>query len=469
MANVRFLFGTKEKFDALVEKDLTSLYFITDEATGEVSLYKGSQLYARGNEATQTLSGLMSAEDKTKLDSLSASGELVEFTPSDASITISEDHKIGVALSAVEGNALVLKEDGLFVPVTGAPAGDDATYTIVKATTPDEGMVATYNLQKVVNGETTIVGDTINVPIGEDLVLNSAEFKTVVEDGIPYEGAEIGDPYIELGFNNADKTHIYVPMKGLVDQYLDGDGIKIENNVVSINLGDEKNGLHFVDGSLNLGLATTTTAGALSAVDKVALDKLVALNIPTTYGAPYEVSNKPVGTLVNYNGKEIRVMCPANTAWAVQEVGPTGDASKYYIGFKAYAPSNDVTSFKESLDKTMTDQEMYYFENNDFAGIDENGRKYSIVWLPVATHNEDGSWTYFGANSTAEKFIGWHYCVEWYNGDGLCVASDLIRINLANENTAHSIEPYYMSGYVTTTKLDEALSNVSGNITWEDL
>ena len=162
-------------------------------------------------------------------------------------------------------------------------------------------------------------------------------------------------------------------------------------------------------------------------------------------------------------------MCPADTEWVLQQVGAGGDSSKYYIGFKAYAPSSNVNSFKESLANTMTDQTMYYFVDNEFAGIDANGRKYSIVWLPVAKHNDDDTWTYYGANSTADKLIGWNYCVEWYDANGVCVASDLIRINLSNEDIHAAIEPYYMSGYVTDAKLEDALADINGSITWGEL
>lgn len=157
----------------------------------------------------------------------------------------------------------------------------------------------------------------------------------------------------------------------------------------------------------------------------------------------YEISHKPDGTLVNYRDKEIRIMVPVNTQFALQNSGEGADANAYYIGFKAYAPDT-ATSFKEDLAKTIADETMYYFENNDFAGIDENGRKYSIVWLPVAQY--DGSaWTYYGVNSSTEKYIGWYYSVEWYNANGMLVASDCIRINLSNEGCHSSIEPYYMS------------------------
>lgn len=288
MANLRFMFGTKEKYNALTEKDQNALYFVTDESTGEVSLYKGPVLWSRGNEASTSLAGLMSPADKAKLDSLSSSGELVEFTPLNASITISDDNKIGVALSAEEGNALTLKSDGLYVSVSGAPAGDSATYTIAKAETPDEGMYATYSLQKTVDGETTIVGEKINIPVDKDKVLASAELKIVEVADQPYTGAIVGDPYLDLGFNDPDATHIYVPMKDIVGeavQYTAGNGIDITNNVVSVNLASEANGLQFVDGAMTLGLASATSAGALSAVDKAFID-----SISTTYATKSELS-----------------------------------------------------------------------------------------------------------------------------------------------------------------------------------
>ena len=465
MGNVKFFFTSDfNKYKNLETKDPMALYFVEDKSTGYCALYKGENLLAVGSDATSMASGLMSKEDKIALDALVASQGSSTLTPVDGTITIS-DSKIGVAISAQEGNALQKVEDGLFVP--SAQEVSVPEYSIEKQAVAEEGFNSTYKLKKTVNGKSDYVGDSINVAI--DAVLSSAEFKTVTEVDTPYSGAVIGDPYIELGFNDTAKTHLYVPMKGLVDQYTAGDGIKIENHVVSINLGSTTNGLHFVDGTLNLALATKDSAGAMSAVDKVALDKLIALDIPTTYGAAYEISSKPTGALVNYNGKEIRVMCPADTEWALQNVGEGGDSSKYYIGFKAYAPSSDVVSFKESLDKTMTDQTMYYFEGNDFAGIDANGRKYSIVWLPVAKHNDDGTWTYYGAGSTSSKLIGWYYNVEWYNAAGVCVASDLIKINLANEGCAYSVEPYYMSGYVTSTELESAIADVNATMSWNEM
>lgn len=167
--------------------------------------------------------------------------------------------------------------------------------------------------------------------------------------------------------------------------------------------------------------------------------------------AKYEISYKPDGALVNYGEKEIRVLCPVGTQFELQNSGEGADASLYYIGFKAYAPENAV-SFKEDLAETISDDTMYYFEGNDFAGIDSYGRKYSIVWLPVARYDEaSAAWTYYGENSSTEKYIGWYYTVNWYNADGVMIDTDQIRINLSNENCHNTLKPYYMSEMVTIT------------------
>ena len=117
----------------------------------------------------------------------------------------------------------------------------------------------------------------------------------------------------------------------------------------------------------------------------------------------YNITQVPAGTLIDYRDKEIRVMCPANAQWVKQNVGPTGNANNYYMGFKAYAPAGAV-SFKEG-DQGVIEDEMFTFDDA-FAGTDEFGRKYSIVWLPLAScEPTSGEWTYFGAKSYLDNRI----------------------------------------------------------------
>jgi hypothetical protein len=160
---------------------------------------------------------------------------------------------------------------------------------------------------------------------------------------------------------------------------------------------------------------------------------------------PYEIFNQPINTKVKYHSGEIRIMCPKETEWKAQQ------GTSYYIGFKAYAPKN-ATRFKQDLAEFISNNEMHSFADASVAGVDEAGRKYSIIYLPVANYIE-GEWTYFGAKSTVSKYIGWHYSVEWYDDTAL-VASDTIRINLSNEECHNYVEPYYM-GSIDVNKLTQ--------------
>lgn len=200
------------------------------------------------------------------------------------------------------------------------------------------------------------------------------------------------------------------------------------------------------------GLFTSMDESSLKTVDRI----------------KYEVHDKPVGTIVDYRDKEIRVMCPSNTQWEHQSSGDNADKNKYYIGFRAYAPGEDVVSFKEDLSDTITDQTMYYFDGNDFAGIDEYGRKYSVVWLPVASYDiTSGLWSYYGDGSTSSKYIGWYYSVEWYNEDGILVSSDTVRINLSNEECHSKIEPFYVPADLEDIK--STITTIEKSYTWGEI
>ena len=167
-----------------------------------------------------------------------------------------------------------------------------------------------------------------------------------------------------------------------------------------------------------------------------------------------EIGNVPVGTLVNYYQDEIRVMAPKDTEWVANR------ESQYYIMAKLFAPSN-AKYFRESLDKEITDTEYYEFENNEFAGIDKHGCKYSIVWLPIAQLTDD-VWTYFGRSSSTEKgFIGWYWHANWYDENKALIGSDIVRINLSNENCHNFEKPYYTIGYVQKSDAKNPL-NISG-------
>lgn len=308
MANVLFKFGTKEQFNVLVNEnrvDESTLYWLTDAQ----ELYKGDKLFGKGKEATQSAAGLMSAEDKAKLDSLVAGNGLSNLTPVDKTIVINDveggGKSIGVAISKEAGNAIDIRSDGLYVDSSGS--SDVPEYKIEKQATAEEGYAASYKLMKTVGDESSCVGDVINIP--KDMVLQSATLERVVEENVPYDGAAIGDPYIHMVFSDDPASTIDVAVKDLVDTYTAGKGIDIVDNAISVKIADNANGLVAVDGgALSIALATNTSAGAMSAEDKAALDELVALDIANNYATQkslQELSAKVTAAEESYTWSEM--------------------------------------------------------------------------------------------------------------------------------------------------------------------
>ena len=505
MANVKFYTGTKAQYLSLTNRSSTALYFCDD--TGE--LFKGDVLLSDGIRVVptradlpecscaadgivyyiaDTRSGYMLSPDRTewlqtiyapvkdvstipegeeynvvttvgavrdiekkiydRINEVSAGG-LSTLTAVDGTISIidTEDggKAIGVAIASSEGNSLVAVEGGLFVPTVVVPE-----YSIEKQITVEDGYIASYKLKKVVGDEVSYVGDTIN--IAKDLVIQSATLETVTTDGVPYAEAKVGDPYIKMVFNNSDASNLYIPVKGLVDTYTAGSGIEIIDNKISIKLAEASHGLVAVNGTLSINLATRKSDGAMSKEDKLILD-----SIPYTYVAhKYDISDTPKGTLVNYGEREIRIMCPTGAEFKKQTVGAGGDANSYYVTLKTYVPNDSVVGYIEHLGGQVDSEILTNFS------VDEYGRRYQSTWLAVSKYDEaTDTWSYYGANSTVDKFIGWDYRIDWYNADNIRIATDSIRVNLSNEDCHNYIRPYYGPDNDISTEVAELQDTIT--------
>ena len=149
-------------------------------------------------------------------------------------------------------------------------------YSLVKQGTAESGYLSTYYLTK--GGEQ--VGEKINIP--KDFLVNSADILEVESENQPYDGAQVGDLYIDFVINSkgADDTatHIYLPVNELVDAYTGGNGIEVSAaNVISAKIDSANaNGLGVTASGFKLDLATASTAGAMSAADKAKLDGIAA-------------------------------------------------------------------------------------------------------------------------------------------------------------------------------------------------
>lgn len=155
-----------------------------------------------------------------------------------------------------------------------------AEYSLTKQATAEDGYLATYQLTK----DSVPVGEKINIP--KDFLVKSADIKEVETADQPYSGAQVGDKYIDFVINSlqgdANESHVYLAVNELVDTYTNGNGIDISSsNKVSVKIDTANaNGLGVGANGVKLDLATTTTAGAMSAADKTKLDGIETATDP---------------------------------------------------------------------------------------------------------------------------------------------------------------------------------------------
>lgn len=171
----------------------------------------------------------------------------------------------------------------------------------------------------------------------------------------------------------------------------------------------------------------------------------------------YEILDVPTGTLVDYGENEIRIMAPENSEWTLQNVGKGGDANTYYCTFKTYCP-DDAVGYIEHLGNQVDKEILTDLKT------DEYGRKYQLTWLGLAKYDETAdSWTYYGANSNENKYIGWDYQIDFFDANSVMIATDSIRINLSNENCHSAIKPYYVGSMMSEieTMVDEKVAEVN--------
>ena len=134
----------------------------------------------------------------------------------------------------------------------------------------------------------------------------------------------------------------------------------------------------------------------------------------------YKITSVPEGTVVEYREDEIRVMCPKNAVFTQQNVGESGSSNMYYMALTTQAPEGAV-AFNEG-DKGVISEK----------GVALEGKKQKTIWLAMASLS-GSTWTYFGKSSTAAKPIGWDYIIEWLDEEGNILRTDIVRINLTNE------------------------------------
>ena len=186
------------------------------------------------------------------------------------SIEVAENGTISLKglANAKTGAYPAKKADGTIEWVTPTAA---STYTIEKEASATAGYLSSYTLKK----DGVQVGNKIDIP--KDYLVKSASVKDSVGEGDP-SGLPAGVKYIDFIINAKDddgkESHVNLNVNELVDAYTAGTGISISGeNEIGVKVV-AANGLSVDASGIKMAVATTGTAGALSAADKTKLDSV---------------------------------------------------------------------------------------------------------------------------------------------------------------------------------------------------
>ena len=129
------------------------------------------------------------------------------------------------------------------------------TVTVEKQGTAESGYLATY----VVKQNGSQVGSKINIP--KDFVVKNASVKTCAEKDKPVSGLNVGDKYIDLEINTVDQTesstHIYLPIKDMVDAYAGA-----TTTTVKVEIGSDNSiSASILDGSVSYSKLSSDVTG----------------------------------------------------------------------------------------------------------------------------------------------------------------------------------------------------------------
>lgn len=157
------------------------------------------------------------------------------------------------------------------------------------------------------------------------------------------------------------------------------------------------------------------------------------------------------GMFVQYRDGEIRL----NTQRVVptlHQVSETGNPNMYYATFRAFAPEG-ATQCKEGLNGKIDTE-------YSVLTTDAYGRKYTTIWAAIANTADGGAtWAKWGDTSNLDKYLGFYYHFEWYNGDTL-IGTDKVRVILTNDACHDDLVPDAVA-----RRIDDKVSAVNTNVT----
>ena len=241
---------------------ITADYLKASDKTELEGKITAEQNRAKGIEAglAATLntvsSDYLKASDKTQLE-----GKIAD----EATQRKADDDTLSAAIDSITADYLKASDktelEGKIAAEAEARENADTaletklSVTVEKQGTAESGYLATY----VVKQNGSQVGSKINIP--KDFVVKNASVKTCAEKDKPVSGLNVGDKYIDLEINTVDQTesstHIYLPIKDMVDAYAGA-----TTTTVKVEIGSDNSiSASILDGSVSYSKLSSDVTG----------------------------------------------------------------------------------------------------------------------------------------------------------------------------------------------------------------
>lgn len=234
MNSVKFLYGSKTNYDALVTKDVNTLYFLTDT----LQIFKGTEEYTKSAKMVSTLpttgqiQGVVYVRTSDFTLHMYNGTEYIQLTKgtvttipdaptnNDVPTTKAVAEYVTNKIADVVGGAGVFVTDVTYTPATGTLSvakGDEPVNTVLSGVVNNPTYdAATRTITLPVFG-----GDALTINLGKDAFVSSGSYDSTKKT-------------IELVLTSGDKVSI--PVGSLIDIYT---GLATSTAVVNVSANNE--------------------------------------------------------------------------------------------------------------------------------------------------------------------------------------------------------------------------------------
>lgn len=273
-------------------------------------------------EGETAATGLYALIDEVKA---LANAKVASVAAEDASVTIggtATAPTVKVAISAAEGNALSLGDDGLKVIVDEVAVPE---YSMKKLDEATSGMSASYQLTK----DGTGIGAVIDIP--KDMMVKSGSVQTYETGSLPAGVTEAGT-YIVLVLNNEAEDKLYIKVDDLIEYVTSGSA---EGDMVFVNIDPQT---HKVTATITDGTVT-----------EAKLHSDVTAKLAKAVSAVQEVKAGSANGTISVDGTDVAVKGLADAAYVTVESLNTTAQSKVDAAKEALLGTETDDSSKETI------------------------------------------------------------------------------------------------------------------------